>query len=175
VNALAPSQGEVPKQRREMLGLFKELREHWPTLRAARWAIWIALVVGAISGYAVGSFWSSGTVSILRERVAQLQESRSPSQLRIKEITTGSSYRVQATDDVVQVNNAEDIVTTILLPSGFSKGKLVTIKDKKGNANAFHIIIVSEAGKIDGLSRLELVVDKGSYALIWDGDAWSMN
>lgn len=158
-----------------MLGWLKELREHWPSLRAARWAIWIALVVGAISGFGVGTFWWSGTVSILRERISELQESRSPSQLRIKEVTNGTSYRVQATDDVIQVNNAQDIPTTILLPSGFSKGKLVTIKDKKGNANAFHIIIVSEAGQIDGLPRLELVVDKGSYALIWDGDAWSMN
>jgi hypothetical protein len=158
-----------------MLDWYKELRDHWPDVRAARWAIWIALIVGTILGFSAAYFLRSEEVSILHERVAELERSRSPSQLRIKEVTNGTSYRVQATDDVVQVNNSENIPTTILLPSGFAKGKLVTIKDKKGNANAFPIKILSEAGTIDGLRELSINVDKASYSLIWDGDAWSTN
>ena len=156
------------------MDLYKELRDHRPDVQAARWAIWIVLIIGFGSGFAVANYWRSEQVSILRERVAQLEESRSPSQLRIKEVTSGTSYRVQANDDVVQVNNAENISTTILLPSGFIRESLSQSKTKK--ATRMHSPSrLFRKRTIDKLRELAIVVNRGSFSLIWDGDTWSMN
>jgi hypothetical protein len=155
-----------------MLAWIKEFRDNWT---GRPWAAFVAIVIGAICGFGVATFWWSGTVSTLRERVAFLQETKSPSQLRIVEVTKGPSYRVQAGDDVIHVNNSEDAPITIFLPSGFVRGKVVTIKDKRGNAFSVHINIVSDAGTIDGISTLVIGTNKGYFSLIWDGVDWSMN
>lgn len=91
------------------------------------------------------------------------------------EVKGGPSYRVKPDDDVIQVTNPGPTPITIYLPSGFEKGKLVTVKDKGGNSFEAHINIISDAGKIDGLREYVIAVDKGSVAFIWDGDAWSVN
>ncbi len=88
---------------------------------------------------------------------------------------SGRSYRAQADDDVIQVNNTGISFITVFLPSGSERGKVITVKDKGGNSNAVPIEIISDAGKIDGLSKMVINVDKGSYSLILDGDAWSIN
>jgi hypothetical protein len=150
----------------------EELRKHWPSLR---WPVFLALVIGAIGGFGAATFWWSGTVSTLRERVALLEENRSHAPLHIVEVKSGPSYRVKPSDDVIQVNNPDASPITIFLPSGFERGKLVTVKDKRGNANAVNIKIVSDAGTIDGLRELVINSNKGYYLLIWDGEAWSMN
>jgi hypothetical protein len=157
-----------------MLSDLKELRESWPAVRAAQWAIIVALCIGGVAGYGASSLYWSGQNATLKERVAQLQDAKTPSQLRIVEVTD-SFYRVKLNDDVIQVNNAKEQKVTISLPSGFPKGKLVTIKDKKGDAFAMHIVIVSEVGKIDTLPELVIATNKGSFSLIWDGSDWSMN
>ncbi len=155
-----------------MLPWIEELRKNWPRLR---WPIFLALVIGAIAGFGAATFWWSGTVGTLRERVAQLAETRGHTPLRIVEVKGGPSYRVKPDDDVIQVTNPGPTPITIYLPSGFEKGKLVTVKDKGGNSFEAHINIISDAGKIDGLREYVIAVDKGSVAFIWDGDAWSVN
>jgi hypothetical protein len=129
-----------------------------------------------LSSIETGStFWWSGTVSTLRERVTLLQENRGRATLCIVEVKSGRSYRAQADDDVIQVNNTGISFITVFLPSGSERGKVITVKDKGGNSNAVPIEIISDAGKIDGLSKMVINVDKGSYSLILDGDAWSIN
>lgn len=58
-----------------MLPWIKELREKWPTYG---WPLFVALVIGAICGFGAATFWWTGTVATLRERVALLQENRGP-------------------------------------------------------------------------------------------------
>jgi hypothetical protein len=54
--------------------LVKELRQEWPAVKAAKWAVTIALVLGAGVGFGVASLWWTGTVSTLRERLAFSQD-----------------------------------------------------------------------------------------------------
>lgn len=153
-----------------MLGWWKELKEKWP---AYSWPIFLALAAGAICGFVASTYWWSGAVSELREHVALLREGHGNRQLAIAEVTKGPSYRVQLDDDIIQVNNPSSTPITIYLPTGFPRGKVVTIKDKKGNAFTTHINIVSDGGAIDGLQELVINSNKGYYSLIWDGAGWS--
>jgi hypothetical protein len=54
--------------------LLKELREGWPELKAAKWAVCVGTVFGAVGGLAVSTLWWSGTVATLRERVVYWQD-----------------------------------------------------------------------------------------------------
>jgi hypothetical protein len=49
--------------------LLKEIRESWPAVRSARWAVYSGVVFGAILGFGASTLWWSGTVGALRERV----------------------------------------------------------------------------------------------------------
>ncbi len=145
----------------------------FPTNRAGIiWTVSVAIIAGGI-GYASG--WSIGgaRVSVLEDRLKIAQESRSPYQVRLAEVTTENPYRVQATDDLVQVNLTADEKPVILLPSGFLKGKTVSIKDKKGNSSKQEIEVRSEGGKIDGLEKWVIAGDFGSLNFVWDGKSWS--
>jgi hypothetical protein len=157
-----------------ILSDFRELYDEWPKQGAARRIMLIALVLGAGVGYGFSEWQSSGTISVLRERVALLQESKGPSTLRIVEVTKGPTYRAQENDDVIHVNLSENSAT-ILLPSGLKRGKQITVKDKKGNANAVPIKVISDAGDIDGLKEVTIATNKGWISFIWDGAAWSMD
>ena len=157
-----------------ILSDFRELYDAWPKQRAARRIVLIPLVLGTGIGYGSSEWQSSGTISVLRERVALLQESKGPSTLRIVEVTKGPTYRAQENDDVIHVNLSESSVT-ILLPSGLRRGKQITVKDKKGNANVVPIKVVSDAGDIDGLKEVTVVTNKGWISFVWDGVAWSMD
>jgi hypothetical protein len=155
-----------------MLGWLKEFRDNWT---GHPWPAFVAIVIGAICGFGVATFWWSGTVSTLRERIVLLQENRTAGYKRIVEVTRGPSYRVQQDDDVIQVNIDDGSAVTIYLPSGFPKGKVVTIKDKKGNSFDVPITIVSDAGTIDGLRQFVLGINRGIISFIWDGVGWSIN
>jgi len=48
--------------------LLQEIRDGWPSVRAAKWIVWAALVLGATLGASGATIWWSGTVSALRER-----------------------------------------------------------------------------------------------------------
>lgn len=54
--------------------LVKELRQEWPTVKAAKWAVFVAMILGAGAGFGVASLWWTGTVSTLRERLAFSQD-----------------------------------------------------------------------------------------------------
>jgi hypothetical protein len=145
----------------------------FPTNRAGIvWTISIALFC-ATSGYIVGSTVGGARVAALEERVKAAQEGRSPYQIRIADITTENPYRVQPIDDLVQISLADGAVPVILLPSGFVKGKTISIKDKKGNSSKQEIIIRAEGGTIDGLQQWRIAGDYASANFVWDGKSWS--
>jgi len=51
-----------------------ELRNEWPTAKAANCAVLIALTLGSMAGFGAASLWWSTTTTTLRERVAYWQE-----------------------------------------------------------------------------------------------------
>jgi len=58
----------------DIWALIKEVREGWPAVRAAKWAVAVALVAGAVCGFGVATLWWTGTVSTLRERLSFSQD-----------------------------------------------------------------------------------------------------
>jgi hypothetical protein len=146
----------------------------FPTNKAGIiWTISIALVCAA-SGYFVGSTVGGARVAVLEERLKAAQEGRSPYQIRIADVSTENPYRVQPTDDLIQVSLADDVAPVILLPSGFVKGKTVSIKDKKGDSPKREITVRAEGGTIDGLPDVRIAAAYGSINLVWDGKSWSL-
>jgi hypothetical protein len=145
----------------------------FPTNRAGIvWTMMIALVTGG-GGYAAGYSIGGARVSVLEDRLKIAQEGRSTYQVRITQVTAENPYRVQATDDVVQVNLSADEDPVVLLPSGFLIGKTVSLKDKKGNSSKRQIIVRAEGGTIDGLDKWTIDGDYGSIGFVWDGKQWS--
>ena len=113
----------------------------------------LVAAVAATAGYSAAAYLhSSGRIATLEERLKLAQETKSPYHIRIAEVTNENPYRVQPTDDLVQVNLATtDVSPVILLPSGFLKGKTVSIKDKSGTSHLHEIKVRAEGGTIDGL------------------------
>jgi hypothetical protein len=54
--------------------LLKELREGWPDVRAAKWAICLGIAFGIAVGFGIATLWWSGTTAALRERLAYWQD-----------------------------------------------------------------------------------------------------
>jgi hypothetical protein len=152
----------------------RDLYDEWPKQWAVRRFMLIALLLGLGIGYGVSEWRSIGTISVLRERIALLQESKGPETLHIVEVTKGPTYRVQENDDVIHVNLSDGSLK-VLLPSGLRRGKHITVKDKKGEASTVPIKVTSDGGDIDGLKEVEVVTNNGWFSFIWDGTAWSMN
>jgi hypothetical protein len=147
--------------------------EGFPTARAAiRWTALVA-AVSAVLGFGASYFYFSGKIAALEERLKLAQESKGASQIRISEVTIENPYRVQPTDDFVQVALKADVSPVILLPSGFVKGKTVSIKDKNGSAPQHQIIVRAEGGTIDGLPEWRIASAFGSIGFVWDGQNWS--
>ncbi|PPQ16350.1 hypothetical protein CV770_26770 [Bradyrhizobium sp. AC87j1] len=148
--------------------------EGFPTTRGGlKWTLFVATVAAGI-GFGVASFYHSGRISVLEERLRLAQDGRSPYQIRIAEVTTENPYRVQPSDDLVQVNLITDVSPVILLPSGLLKGKTVSVKDKKGNSSKYEVKIRADGGLIDGFPEWTLSGDHGSVSFVWDGKTWSV-
>lgn len=81
-----------------------------------------------------------------------------------------ANYTMLAQDDIVLCNQAGAI--TITLPSANNvKGRLITIKDKAGNA-ATNNITVSGAQNIDGAASKTINTNYGVLRIVSDGAAW---
>ena len=145
----------------------------FPTDRAGvAWTLTIAILCGG-GGFGVGWALGGAKVSVLEERLKSALEARSPYQVRIAEVTTENPYRVQQGDDLIQVNLMADESPVIILPSGFLKGKTVSIKDTKGNSPTREIVVRAEGGTIDGLPQWTLAGAFSSISFVWDGKSWS--
>ncbi|WP_445215688.1 hypothetical protein ACKWRH_24975 [Bradyrhizobium sp. Pa8] len=152
---------------------FDKAVDSFPTTRAGvKWTLLVAALAGGL-GYGAASFYYSGRISVLEERLRLAQDGRSPYQIRIAEVTTENPYRVTPSDDLIQLNLSADVSPIVLLPSGFPKGKTVSIKDKKGNSSKSEVKIRADGGLIDGMPEWTLAGDFGSVSFVWDGKSWS--
>src|SRR4051812_5702556 len=54
--------------------LLQEIRDGWPSVRAAKWIVVAGIVAGFVGGFGVSTLWWSGTSATLRERVSYWQD-----------------------------------------------------------------------------------------------------
>lgn len=128
---------------------FKELRQEWPAVKAAKWAVVLALVGGLGIGFTASYVLYQSRVDLWKDRA---QQQAGPSHTRITEITNGSSYTAQAADEWISIKKSEKERFTVRLPSGFQKGKVIVVKNRTdGNPAMNPVMVRAEAdAPIDG-------------------------
>lgn len=92
-------------------------------------------------------------------------------------VTTGSTYKI-VNEEVVVVNKTSGSATAISLPavaSNLSRGRVIWIKDGKGDAGTNNITISDPASNnIDGASSLVISSNYGHSCLMWNGTQWNV-
>jgi hypothetical protein len=94
--------------------------------------------------------------------------------LELVTVTSGGSYALSANDFYVVVNKTTGSATTISLPANPAIGRLVCIKDGRGDAstNVITIQATPTSNFIDGLSSYQISSNWGSVQLTWAGSRW---
>ena len=83
---------------------------------------------------------------------------------------------MRGNEDIIIINKTVDEGTQVQLPAGFAPtgfvppGFTVTIKDGKGNASIYGILLI---GVVDGVSNPIINTNHGFRKIVWDGNTWS--
>jgi hypothetical protein len=88
--------------------------------------------------------------------------------------TSVGSYTVSATDEYVIINKTAGAATGVTLPSSPATGRMITIKDGKGDAATNNITVTPAAGTIDGAASLVMDQPYEAYSLIYNGTQWNI-
>ncbi len=90
-------------------------------------------------------------------------------------ITFSGPVSIVSTDSVVMINKTASEATTLTLPASQKTGRMIVIKDLKGDANSNFITIITSGGELlDGLSGFILTQSYQSINLIYNGSGWSI-
>lgn len=91
-------------------------------------------------------------------------------------VMTGTgNYAVTTTDRFVLINKTTGSATQVTLPTPVSQGRLLTIKDAKGDCATNNITIVrSGTDLIDGATSITLNVNYASLDLVYSGSGWAI-
>lgn len=89
-------------------------------------------------------------------------------------LTAAGPYTALTTDCVMVVNQSVGAAFTLNLCATLQKGRIVIIKDGKGDANSHNITIQGNGKNIDGASSLVINTNYGATRLIYNGSEWSV-
>jgi hypothetical protein len=85
-------------------------------------------------------------------------------------IITATTATLTVNDDVVFSNPSSAAARTLTLPATGIRGKLLTIKDNKGDANVNNITV---SGTIDGGANYTINAAYGFATFVWNDTEWS--
>lgn len=88
--------------------------------------------------------------------------------------TTSGAYNVGANDYIVVINKASGEATTVNLPGSPATGRVLIVKDGKGDAAANNITLTPAAGTIDGGASVVITSNYGSVAIVYNGTQWNV-
>lgn len=90
-------------------------------------------------------------------------------------MTGAGNYLVTTNDRYVLINKTTGAATQVTLPSAPATGRILTVKDAKGDASTNNITIVpSGTDRIDGAASLVLNINYSSVDLIYSGSSWAI-
>ncbi len=90
-------------------------------------------------------------------------------------ITAAGPVSVAATDSIIMLNKTVGAATIVTLPSLQKVGRVLIIKDLKGDANINQITVLASGGEtIDGLAGFVISQTFQSITLIYNGSGWSI-
>lgn len=87
----------------------------------------------------------------------------------VDRFTSGSNFNCTASTTAVVVDRSTTGVAFIGLPSSPEAGRIITVKDGKGDAATNTITIV---GTIDGATNYNITTNYGKVTLFYDGTKW---
>ena len=88
-------------------------------------------------------------------------------------VTASGAITHLATDSVIIVNKTTGAATAITLIASPALGRIIRIKDGKGDANTNNITITPAAGNIDGSATKVINTAFGALSLIYNGTQWN--
>ena len=94
--------------------------------------------------------------------------------LGVRVVTAAGSVAVVAADAVVVIRKAAGGATAVMLESGPAAGRVVTVKDGRGDAGMNPITITPASGTVDGASNTVVGSGYGAVTLAYSGVEWSI-
>lgn len=101
-------------------------------------------------------------------------DSRVSGNATITIVTAAGNYTADPADGYVLLKKTTGAATQVTLPSAPATGKIITIKDAKGDAATNNITIVAAAGTIDGAANVVINNNYESIALLYNGTEWNL-
>ena len=92
----------------------------------------------------------------------------------VRVVTAAGGITVTAADAVVVIRKATGAATAVTLESGPAAGRVVTIKDGRGDAGVNPITITPASGTIDGSASTVVGSGYGAVTLAYSGVEWSI-
>lgn len=88
-------------------------------------------------------------------------------------VTAAGTYAALATDCLIVINKSVAAATTVNLSSTLQTGRVVIVKDGKGDASSNNITIQGNGKNIDGSSSLVISSNYGVSRLVYNGSQWN--
>lgn len=132
----------------------------------------------AVFGFVVASFLAFDEVNTQKKKLeSDLLDQKNlvigARPTKITEVINKISYTALPTDEWIAIKNSERLKTTVILPSGFPRGKVIIIKNTEANPAMNPAMVRSETSAIDGFEAFP-VDSAGSTAFLWDGNRWTL-
>lgn len=89
-------------------------------------------------------------------------------------VIAAGAVTMSSTDRFIIVNKTSGAATAVALIASPVVGKMINIKDGKGDANTNNITITPAAGNIDGAATRVINTAFGSVSLIYNGTQWNV-
>ena len=88
--------------------------------------------------------------------------------------TSTGNYTIGNVETILVINKTVAATTTVTLPSSPLTGRLVFVKDGKGDAATNNITVQAASGNVDGSATQLIAVNYGSLLLIYNGTQWNI-
>jgi len=92
----------------------------------------------------------------------------------IRIVTAGGNIAGTPADDIIMVNKTIGAATIVILPSSPGAGRMVVVKDSKGDAFTNNITIRASAGTIDGLNSFVITQNYQAFTFVYNGTEWNV-
>lgn len=88
--------------------------------------------------------------------------------------TSAGNYTATTTDTIVVVNKGTGAATQVNLPASPSTGRVIIVKDGKGDANANNITVSGNGKNIDGSATVTINTAYGVGRYAYNGTQWNV-
>lgn len=88
--------------------------------------------------------------------------------------TAAGAYTVGTTETLIIINKSVGASTTVTLPASPNTGRVLIIKDGKGDAAANNITVAGNGKNIDGSANLTISTNYGVSRIVFNGTIWNV-